>query len=128
MVTLDTNIIIRYLTGDDQKKAKSFRSYLAKGGDLLLTDVTVAECFFVLTRLYKFSVVEIAPKLLSLTKHRQVICHKKLLNQTFQTCLKVNVGFVDAYTATTALESTGGRVLSFDEDFDRTAGIKRVEP
>src|SRR3989344_4808869 len=128
MVTLDTNVIIRYLTGDDQKKADSFQRYLAKGEDLLLTDVTVAECFFVLTRLYRFSHEEIAPKLLSLTKHRRVVCHKKLLNQTFQICLKINVGFVDAYTAARALESTGGRVLSFDDDFDRIAGIKRLEP
>jgi len=128
MITLDTNIIIRYLTGDDQKKADSFHRFLAKGEDLLLTDVTVAECYFVLTRHYKFSHEEVILQLLSLTRNRHVVCHKKLLSKTFQIFTQVNVGFVDAYTAATAIESSDGRVLSYDEDFDRITDIKRIEP
>src|SRR4051794_2207304 len=47
-VLLDTNVVIRHLTGDPPEMARRATQFLAANADLVLIDVVLAECVYVL--------------------------------------------------------------------------------
>lgn len=60
---VDTDIIIRFLTNDDPKKAKDFERFLNSKKKIILTDVSFAEVYWTLKSFYKFPKGEIIPAL-----------------------------------------------------------------
>lgn len=52
-ILLDTNILIRHLTGDPPAQAKRATRFLAAGDNLLLVDVVFAECVYMLESFYE---------------------------------------------------------------------------
>jgi hypothetical protein len=46
--SLDTNVLIRHLTGDPPEMARRATAQLASGEPLLLADLVLAECVYVL--------------------------------------------------------------------------------
>ncbi len=57
---LDTNVIIRHLTGDPPAMATRATAVLAGPGPLLLVDLVVAECVYVLESFYDVLRVRVA--------------------------------------------------------------------
>lgn len=49
---VDTNVLIRHLTGDPPAEARRATEILAASERLLLSDVIVAECVYVLDSVY----------------------------------------------------------------------------
>ena len=128
MIVVDTNILIRYLTGDDPKKAEKFRDCLRSRRDLFISDVVVAETYFVLTSFYEFSRGQVLSWLIELIHHSSVKSNQALLDVAMEIALTNNVSFVDAYSAALARERADGQVMSYDRGLNRIAGIKRIEP
>jgi len=50
---LDTNILIRHLTGDPPAQAKRATAYLGADHELVLTDLVLAEMVYVLESFYE---------------------------------------------------------------------------
>ena len=50
---VDTNVLIRHLTGDPPAQARRATAVLAEADQLLVTDVVFAECVFVLESFYE---------------------------------------------------------------------------
>jgi predicted nucleic acid-binding protein len=50
---LDTNVIIRHLTGDPSEMAERATSFLASPPELLMTDLVVAEAVYVLESVHQ---------------------------------------------------------------------------
>ena len=50
---IDTNILVRHLTGDPPKMAAKATRYLGSAPDLLLTDLVIAETIYVLESFYE---------------------------------------------------------------------------
>jgi len=129
---LDTNIIIRFLTGDHPAHSRRSRSLFARAaaGDvtLVVTDLALAETVWVLQSFYKRHRDEIAAALKDLIESAgSEVKNKAVLLSALQNFAQTDFNFVDAYhAAIAAAESIG--VASFDRDFDRFAGVKRVEP
>ena len=65
MISVDTNIIVRLLTGDDQSQFKRAKALFAKENIVITTSV-VLECERVLRYAYRFTPSEIADALKSL--------------------------------------------------------------
>lgn len=129
MVTADTDVLVRYLTNDDPSKAARFGHFISqKGQTIAISDVTFAETFFVLTRRYGYPSKEVATKLALLVDNSSVRCNKPRMLSALSILANHNISLADAYCAAVALETTNGQVLSFDRDFDKIAGIKRIEP
>jgi len=128
MVSADTSVLIRYLTNDDVKKSERFKKYLSGDKKLLISDVVWAETYYTLVSLYKLNQGAVAEKLSVLLANSYVVSNRGIIGATLATLQLYKVSFVDAYIAVTALITTGGKVLSFDRDFDKIAGMKRVEP
>lgn len=126
---VDTNILIRHLTGDPPAMAARASAYLQTESELLLTDLVVAETVYVLESVYDVSRTQVAEAMRSLIALVSVITvDPALLLRTLEIYEMDGVHFADSYLVACA-ETTGvNRVASFDRSIDRVGTIERVEP
>jgi predicted nucleic acid-binding protein len=132
---LDTNILLRYLTGDDeQKAAASFELLLRveRGEENVVTsDLVIFEAVFTLQspRSYGLSrqhIRELMEPVIALRGLR--LPRKSLYARAFDLYCNSGVSFADAFNVS-YMEARGiDEVYSYDTDFDRVEGIIRVEP
>ncbi|MGI8875675.1 MAG: PIN domain-containing protein [Egibacteraceae bacterium] len=126
---VDTNILIRHLTGDPAEMAARAAAYLAADSDLLLTDLVVAETVYVLESFYEATRRQTAEAIRSLLAFDSVVCvDPALLLRAVEVYETDSLDFAEAYLVGCA-ESTGvNRVASFDTTIDRVGTVERVEP
>lgn len=131
---LDTDVLIRYVTGDDPVKEAAAARLLAEAEagviELDLSPVTIADAVYVLTsrRLYGLGRKDAAEALLRLIALRGIVmAEKDLVVAALGIFARHNVDFGDAYTAARSLK-LDVPVVAFDRDFDRLPGVGRREP
>ena len=126
---VDTNILVRHLTGDPPEMAARSTAYLADASELYLADLIIAETVYVLESFYKAPRDQIATAMRSLVAMRSVITvDPALLLRAIEVYEIDRLDFAEAYLIACA-ESTGiGRVASFDRAIDRVDTVERVEP
>ncbi len=126
---LDTNVVVRHLTGDPPSQARRASAFLAGDHELVLTDVIVAELVFVLESFYgqpRERVAEAARSLLALRSVAPL--DAELLLRALELYEFFRLDFAEAYLAALAEGSGRGRVASFDRALARVESIERVEP
>jgi predicted nucleic-acid-binding protein len=126
---VDTNILVRHLTGDPPETAAQATAYLGSASGLLLTDFVVAETIYVLESFYKTPREQIAEAMRSLIAFGSIITvDPALLLRAIEVYEIDRLDFAEAYLVASA-ETTGvNRVASFDRSIDRIKTIKRVDP
>ena len=127
---LDANIIIRYLTSDDPKKAKAVEKLLKSSQDnsLILSDVTFAEIIWALTSHYTISKEEIIDKLQSLLRVPSIKANQEVLSLALSFYKIHNISFIDTYLAAYTDENNLDALYSYDRGIDKIKSIKRLEP
>ena len=126
---LDTNVLIRYLTEDDQKKAVSVEKLLKTSKKtLIISDVALAEIVWVLTSVYSQSREDIISKLGTLISLKSIKVNLKVISKTLLNFKDKKLGWIDAYLL--ALIQTGKNqgIYSYDQYLDKIPGITRREP
>ncbi len=129
---LDTNVIVRFLTGDHPAHSPRSRNLFARAaaGDvtLIVTDLALAETAWVLQSFYSLDRNAITAALKDLIDSAGIeVENKATLLSALRNFAQTDVNFVDAYhAAVAAAESVA--IASFDRDFDQFAAVKRVEP
>lgn len=126
---VDTNIIVRHLTGDPREQAARATTFLASAVDLLLTDLVVAEIIYVLESFYEVPPTQIAGSVRSLLAFDAVVTVDPALLLRAVEVYEVNrLDYAEAYLVACA-ESTGvARIASFDRSIDRVGTVERIEP
>jgi len=126
---VDTNVLVRHLTGDPAAMAERATAFLAAQPELYLADLVVAETVYVLESFYKAPRDQVAEAMRSLVALRSVITvDPSLLLRAIEVYEVHRLDFAEAYLVACA-ESTGvNRVASFDRSIDRVGTIERVEP
>jgi predicted nucleic acid-binding protein len=126
---VDTNVLVRHLTGDPPAMAARATAYLRSERDLLLTDLVAAETVYVLESFYEAPRDEVAQAARSLVAFDSIVCvDPALLVRAIEVYETDRIDFAEAYLVACA-ESTGvGRVVSFDRSIERIDTIERVEP
>jgi predicted nucleic acid-binding protein len=133
---LDTNIIIRFLTGDDTKKQAASASLLKRieAGELsvVVPDVVIAEAVYVLSspRLYHHARQEVAELLTPLLQlpHFEVQNRQILLRALRVYADTKGLDFADAYIVAAMEQANATRLFSYDTGFDNFPFITREEP
>lgn len=126
---LDTNIIIRHLTGDPPSQAKRSTAFLRGSHELILTDLVLAEMVYVLESFYEVQRTEIAAMARSLLALPSIVTgDHDLLLRTVEIYEVIRLDFAEAYLVALAELSDVTRVASFDRQIDRVKSIQRVEP
>ena len=130
---LDTNILLRHLMGDDPMQSPRARAVLARveRGELEVhtADTVVFETVYTLQRTYRLGKAAIRDQLLPILDMPGVILPgKRYFHRVFEIFVEANISFADAYHVV-LMERLGlNEIISFDREFDRVAGITRIEP
>ena len=75
-ITADTNVLVRAITGDDERQSKVAQAELAKANVVALALPALCELVWVLTRGYKISVPEIAETIRRLINTANVVVNR----------------------------------------------------
>ena len=126
---VDTNILVRHLTGDPPGLAERATAYLGTERDRLLTDLVAAEAVYVLESFYAAPRDQVAEALRSLVAFDSIVCvDPALLLRAVEVYETDRIDFAEAYLVACA-ETTGiAKVVSFDRSIDRVDTIERIEP
>ena len=126
---VDTNVLVRHLTGDPPAMAERATAFLAAEQELYVADLIVAETIFVLESFYRAPREQLADAMRSLVATRSMITvDPALLLRAIEVYEVERLDFAEAYLVACA-ESTGiGRVASLDRTIDRVATVERIEP
>jgi predicted nucleic acid-binding protein len=126
---VDTNILVRHLTGDPPAMSARATAYLASENELFLTDLVVAETVYVLESFYEAPRHKVAEAVRSLIAFDSVVCvDPALLLRSVEVYETDRIDFAEAYLVACA-ESTGvAQIASFDRSLDRVQTVRRVEP
>jgi predicted nucleic acid-binding protein len=130
---IDTNILLRYLTRDDEQKAQRTLNLLMKverGEEKVITSsLVIFETIFTLQRFYKVPRPRIKELILPIISLRGLqLPGKNVYYQAFDLYIAKNISFADAYNAAYMLSEKVSNVYSWDTDFDKIEGIVRLEP
>ena len=126
---LDTNVLVRHITGDPPDQARRATRYLEQADQLVLPDLILAEVAYVLDSFYRMPRGETATALrASLTFPAVRVIDQLLLLRTIELYEFQRLDFADAYLVASA-ETTGvAAIASFDHDIDRVGTVRREEP
>jgi predicted nucleic-acid-binding protein len=102
---------------------------LANGERLLLADLALAECVYLLESFYEVERVRIAEMMRAALALRSVaVVDAAMLLRALEVYEVERLDFAEAYLIAAA-EATGvGAVMSFDRGIDRIATVSRIEP
>lgn len=126
---VDTNVLVRHLTGEPPAMARRATRFLGDADELYLTDLVLAETVYVLESFYEAPRRQVADAMRSLVAMRSVATvDPALLLRSLEVYEVSRIDFAEAYLVACA-ESTGiGRVASFDRSVDRVGTVQRIEP
>lgn len=129
----DTNVLARLISGEPRHQARAAGRALdalaERGRTTVVSDVVAAELAYVLdsgTSLPRAKAAALVGSLL--TRPGLEVADEALLRDALTVWGSTRFDFADAYLASLARRTHGGRVLSFDRDFDRIPGVRRVDP
>lgn len=126
---LDTNVLVRHLTGDPPTLATRATRFLATADELLLTDLVVAELVYVLESFYEVArprVAELARAVVAFPAVR--VADEELVLRAIEVYEVDRLDFAEAYLVAHAERSGVGVVASFDRSIDRVGTVRRIEP
>ena len=125
---LDTNILVRHLTGEPLAQARRATAFLAGDDDLILTDLITAELVYVLESYYGRPRNEVAQAIRALVALPSVASDQELLLRAIELYEAERLDFANAYLCAAGEISGIGMVASFDRRIDKVTSIRRLEP
>jgi predicted nucleic acid-binding protein len=126
---VDTNILIRHLTGDPPNLAARATAFLADIDELLLEDVIVAEIVYVLESFYEVPTDEVARLVRAVIAYNPIrVINQALLLRSLEVYETHRLDYAEAYLVASAEASGVDRIVSFDRSIDRVPTVSRIEP
>ncbi|MGH8672776.1 MAG: PIN domain-containing protein [Burkholderiales bacterium] len=119
---VDANAIVALLLGGDRadsERARAFFEPVREGSSQAFIPAAVlAECVYVLTRVYKATRADAASRLLALLDYRGVSTESEASRRALELYRDRNVDFVDALVVAIARERSS-QIFSSDRDLER---------
>ena len=135
MYFVDTNIFLRYLTRDDEKKAASCRKLLlaAENGKVKLftSDLVFAELVWVLQSptTYNLKPSEIRDIIMPLLYMKGLkVPSRDIIGNALELFRDTNIDYIDAYHAEVLKDNGIKEIYSYDQHFDLLPDLVRQEP
>lgn len=126
---LDTNVLIRHLTGDPPAQARQAGAFLATADELLVPDLIVAEVVYVLESFYEVDRARVAELVRAVIGFPAVVVvDAPLLLRALEVYEIERIDFAEAYLVASAEASGVKTIASFDRSIDRIATVQRIEP
>ncbi len=126
---VDTNVLVRHLTGDPPDQAAAATAFLASADELHVADLVLAEVVYVLESYYKVPrkrIAEFARAIIGFPA--TVVVDDALLLRALEVYEVDRLDFAEAYLVACAESSQIRTIASFDRSVDRIASIELFEP
>jgi predicted nucleic-acid-binding protein len=126
---VDTNVLVRHLTGDPPDQAAAATAFLQNAKHLYLTDLVLAEVVYVLESFYKVKreiVAEFARAILAFPA--VAVADGALLLRAVEVYEVERLDFAEAYLVACAEVSGVNAIATFDRTVDRVGTVSRIEP
>ena len=118
MISVDTNVIIRLLTGDDQAQFKKAKTIFAEN-DVMITTTVIMECEWVLRYAYRFGRPEITNAFRSLFGLPNVSLQDPFVIDTAIEWHSKGMDFADAIHLAKSQDMEA--LITFDKKFIKSA-------
>lgn len=130
---IDTNLFIRYFSRDDEEKAQKVLALLKRveknEEKITTTPLVIFETIFTLESFYKVPKEEIKELMLPILNLKGLkLQDKGIFLEALDTYMKEDISFPDAFNAVFCLKKGIKGIYSYDEDFDKIKGLKRIIP
>jgi predicted nucleic acid-binding protein len=126
---VDSNILVRHLTGDPPDQAQRATEFLRRGENLVVVDLVVAEVVYVLESVYELDRERVAELVRAIVGFPAVVVSDEaLLLRALEIYEEYRIHFAESYLAACAELSGVGVVASFDRGIDRVPSIRRLQP
>ena len=126
---VDTNVLVRHLTGDPPAQAARATRYLQDADELLLPDLILAEVVYVLESFYETPRTQVATTLRSVLAFPAIrVLDVDLLQRAVEVYEVHRLDFADAYLVASAERTGIGVIASFDRTIDQIPTVRREEP
>jgi predicted nucleic acid-binding protein len=119
----DTNTIIRYLVADNpalHEKAKDFFDRVKHGGNkAVILESVIAECMYVLTKIYKVPCDRAAGSLIDMLRYKGIVnADQRELIRALTLCTEEGLDIVDCILCAKAA-SAEDHLFTFDADLNK---------
>jgi predicted nucleic acid-binding protein len=126
---VDTNVLVRHLTGDPPDQAARATRLLAQATQLLLPDLIVAEVVYVLESFYEVPRPRVAELVRAIVAFPPIeVADEPVLLRALEVYEVHRLDFADAYLVAEAETSGVNAVASFDRSIERVPTVRRVAP
>lgn len=126
---IDTNLLIRFFTEDDIRKADAVEKLLKTSPDkLVLPDVVISEVLFVLKSVYKLEKDYLVKHLKWLLSRTILKINRRVIAEATSLFEQHNIGWVDAYVVAYTKVNNHKSFYSYDQSLDKIRVVKRLEP
>jgi len=126
---VDTNVLVRHLTGDPPSQATRTTRYLQQADALLLPDLILAEVAYVLESFYETPRSQVADTLRAVLAFQAIqVVDAGLLQRAVEIYEAHRLDFADAYLVASAERTGVAEIASIDRAIDRVGTVRRVEP
>ena len=131
---VDTNVFLRFLTADDQAKAKRAEALFKRALDGKVTLTTsllvVAEIVWTLESFYELDKQDVADKVLTILNTPNLACPEaRLIRPALDVYVQQNMDFIDAYHALYLRDEGLNQIVTFDrKHFGRVSWLDTIEP
>ena len=124
MLGIDTNVLVRYLTGDHPEQSAKARALLVDN-DIFISTTVLLECEWVLRRLYEFTNAETIAVLRAIAGLPNITVENAPLLADALDCAETGMDLADALHLGSAGHCTS--FLTFDRKFIRAAAGRNPE-
>ncbi len=129
MIGLDTNVLVRYITRDDEEQARRARELvdtLSATSPGFITTVVVAELWWVLGGFYRFSATQRCDVVEELLASAEVVVQDTALVSLAVGRARAGADLADALVHATAAAAGAVRTMTFDQNAAKRAGMTLV--
>ena len=126
MRAIDTNVLVRLITRDDDRQVESAEEFVAKGA--WVSHLVLAETSWVLDSVYERTPEEIAKAIAMLLAHKQLTIQDLDIVETALEKFRkhTRVGFTDILIFEIARKNGHVPLGSFDREFAKLEGVERL--
>ena len=128
---IDTNVLVRHLTGDPPAMASRATRFLAGAAprELLLADLVLAEIVYVLESVYELGRPAVADAARAIVTFPAIaVDDAELLLRTTEVYESDRLDFAEAHLVASAERSGVRTVASFDKTIRRVRSIELIQP
>jgi predicted nucleic-acid-binding protein len=126
---VDTNILVRHLTGDPPDLAVRATARLSSDAPLLLADLILAEVAYVLESFYEHPRPKVAEAMRAIVTFPSIkTTDRLLLLRAIEVYETDKFDLAEAYLVASAEVTGVGAICSFDRSIDRVGTVRREEP